>query len=174
MTEEVSPEDWVAAGRVLRPHGLSGEAVVEPWTYFPERFGEGRRLFARSGGRLVSLTVSASRPHRGALLVRFAELTSVEDVEALRDADLCADPSEPVKRPEGYFFHHELRGLLVVDRLGASLGHVEDLQDLGPSSLLVVRTARGLRDVPFVAPIVVSVDLASGTVVLDPPEGLLD
>jgi 16S rRNA processing protein RimM len=171
---ELSPEEWVAAGRVLRPHGLSGEAVVEVWTDFPERFSAGRRLYARSGKELIPLTIESARPHQRHLLVKFAELLDPEGVGRLRNLDLCVSPEDRVEKPQGYFFHHELRGMRVVDLSGNELGIVSDLEEGGAGNLLVVRTPRGSRDIPFTAPIVVSVDLAAKTIVLDPPSGLLD
>jgi 16S rRNA processing protein RimM len=51
---------------------------------------------------------------------------------------------------------------------------VTGLAEVGGRSLLSVRTPGGERDVPFVEPIVVSVDVAGKLVVLDPPPGLLD
>jgi len=51
---------------------------------------------------------------------------------------------------------------------------VKELADVGGRPLLVVETPRGVRDVPFAHPIVVSVDVAQKRIVLDPPPGLLD
>ena len=48
------------------------------------------------------------------------------------------------------------------------------LEEAGADYVDVVRTPGGERDVPFVEPIVVSVDVAGKLVVLDPPPGLLD
>ena len=77
-------------------------------------------------------------------------------------------------RPAGYVYHFDVEGCRAVDRSGRELGLVTGLTEAGGRSLLEVRTPSGERDVPFVEPIVVSVDLASRTVVLDPPAGLLD
>ena len=61
-----------------------------------------------------------------------------------------------------------------MDAGGRELGVVTGLQDVAGRSLLEIRTPAGTRDVPFVEPIVVSVDLERRVVVLDPPPGLLD
>jgi 16S rRNA processing protein RimM len=88
--------------------------------------------------------------------------------------ELCVLPGDEPARPPGYWFGHELEGLAAVDRSGRELGRVQGLGEAGGRPLLAVLTPRGLRDVPFCEPIVVSVDPSLGRVVLDPPDGLLD
>ena len=78
------------------------------------------------------------------------------------------------RAPTGYVYHWEIEGALAVDAAGTVLGRVTELADVGGPPLLVLETARGARDVPFSRPIVVSVDVASRRIVLDPPPGLLD
>ncbi len=77
-------------------------------------------------------------------------------------------------RPAGFVYHFDLEGCRVVDRSGRELGLVTGLEELGGRSLLELRTPSGEREVPFIEPIVVSVDLEGRLVVLDPPPGLLD
>ena len=45
----IAPGERIAIGRVIKPHGLSGEVVVEVLTDFPERFSDGLRGFLSGG-----------------------------------------------------------------------------------------------------------------------------
>jgi 16S rRNA processing protein RimM len=172
---KVRPEDLVAVGRVVRPHGIRGEAVIELLTDFPERVRPGRTLGARSpSGVLEMIRVASVRPHAARLLLRFEGLETPEAVARFRGFDLCAVPGDEPERPEGFVFHHEAAGLAAVAADGRVLGTVRDLVDVAGRPLLVLATPRGVREVPFTWPLVVSVDLAARRVVLDPPEGLLD
>lgn len=169
------PADLVAVGRVVRPHGIRGEASVEILTDFPGRIVPGRTLAARSlSGALENVQIASVRRHADRLLVRFEGLDTSEAVGRLRDFDLCALPGDEPERPEGFVFHHEAAGLEAVATDGRSLGTVRDLVDVAGRALLVLATPRGVREIPFSRPIVVSVDLAARRVVLDPPAGLLD
>jgi len=168
-------DEPIAIGRVLRPHGLAGEVVVESWTDMPERFSPGLQVLLRGPGGERPALLSAVRPHQGRFLVLFEGTSTLEAAEALRDVELYIPFAvAEADRPDGYFFHFELEGMDVVDRSGAPLGVVESLVDVAGRSLLTVLTPRGAREVPFVEPIVVSVDGAARRVVLDPPSGLLD
>jgi 16S rRNA processing protein RimM len=68
----------------------------------------------------------------------------------------------------------DLIGLSVRAADGRAVGEVADVLHHG-QDLLVVRAAHGGEImVPFVKAIVTDVDLTAGTVVVDPPPGLLD
>jgi 16S rRNA processing protein RimM len=169
------PDDRVVIGRVVKPHGLKGEVVVEVLTDFPKRFFEGLRVGLSGGGAAArEARVVAVRPQRERLLLTFEGVSDVADAEELRNAELSVGAQDVVPRPPGYVYHWEIEGASVVDAAGLPLGRVAELADAGGRPLLVVETARGLRDVPFASPIVVSVDVAGRRVVLDPPSGLLD
>lgn len=159
----------------MRPHGLAGEVAVEIWTDFPERFVRGLAVtLRRDSGETRPAVVATARPHKGRMLVRFEGVEGADAAEELRDFDLVVAAGQAPPRPEGYVFHHEVQGCSVVDRDGRALGTVRDLTQVSAGPLLEIETPRGLRDVPFVRPIVVEVDLARKRIVLDPPEGLLD
>jgi len=173
----------LAVGRVVRPHGVRGELVVEVLTDSPElRFAPGsvlgtKRRGQRSGAEdAQELTVVAARQHAGRLLLRAEGVNGREAAEDLRDVVLIvsADAAEP-GRDDDEFHDTELTGLRVVHVSGAQVGEVRDVQHGPAGELLEVRTPDDREVlVPFVAAIVPEVDLEAGTVTIDPPEGLLD
>ncbi|MBK9372855.1 MAG: 16S rRNA processing protein RimM [Holophagales bacterium] len=171
----MTPEDLVVVGRLARPHGLRGEMSVEVLSDFPERFVPGLAVVGvDAAGKRRSLVVSAVRPNGERLLLTFQGVSSRTDADALRGLDIAVPKGSEVPRPAGFVYHFDLEGCRAVDRSGRELGLVTALEELGGRSLLTLLTASGERDVPFVEPIVVSVDLEKRLVVLDPPAGLLD
>ena len=170
-----APDDRIVIGRVLKPHGLKGEVVVEVLTDFPERFLEGLRVRLSGGSREArEMRIVAVRPHQRRVLLTFEGISDVSTAETLRNAELSVNAQDVAPRPDGYVYHWEIEGAVVVDTAGEPLGHVAELADAGGRPLLVVATPCGARDVPFERPIVVSVDVAKKRIVLDPPKGLLD
>lgn len=171
----MTPEDLVVIGRLARPHGLRGEMSVEVLSDFPERFVPGLAVIGvDAAGKRRPLVVSAVRPNGERLLLTFQGVSSRTDADGLRGLDIAVPKGSEVPRPAGFVYHFDLEGCRAVDRSGRELGLVTALEELGGRSLLTLRTAAGERDVPFVEPIVVSVDLEKRLVVLDPPAGLLD
>ncbi|WP_098956406.1 ribosome maturation factor RimM [Pseudonocardia sp. N23] len=169
-------------GVVVRPHGLRGELVVEVRTDSPEeRFAPGAELAALSGARTPGpvppmLTVVASRPHSGRLLVTFAQAVDRDTAEGLRGVRLLVDAADlpPTDDPDE-FHAHQLEGLRAELGDGTVVGTVKEIAH-GPGGELLVLTRPDLPEalVPFVSEIVPIVDLEGGRVVLDPPEGLFD
>lgn len=169
------PEDRVVIGKIVKPHGLKGEVVVELLTDFPERFFEGLRVrLSNPGAAARDVSITAVRPQQDRLLVTFKEISDVAAAEQLRDAELTVSARDVSPRPEGYVYHWEIEGAEAFDENGRRLGRVAELQHVGGRPLLVLETPRGPRDVPFTRPIVVSVDVVGKRIVLDPPAGLLD
>jgi len=172
-------EESLVVGRILRPHGLRGELSVEVRTDDPEqRFAAGSVL-GTDPAEAGPLTVEASRWHSGRLLVSFTGIVDRTDAESLRGAWLTIDAAD-VPLPEGpdEFRDHQLTGLSVVTISGDLVGTVTDVLHHGQALLAVAPPAGTSRRaevlVPFVAAIVVEVDLAGQRLVIDPPPGLLD
>lgn len=164
---------------MLRPHGIRGEVAVEIRTDDPgQRFAAGSVL-GTDPAVLGPLTVVASRWHSGRLLVSFAEIADRTGAESLRGVWLTVD-AEQFTAPEDpdEFHDQELIGLAVVTTIGDAVGVVADVRHHG-QDLLVVDPATGSHRhgqvlIPFVAAIVVDVDVAGGRMVIDPPPGLLE
>lgn len=168
----------IVVGRVVRAHGVRGEAVVEPRTDFvDERFAAGVALTARKrdcGER--RLVVSAARSHGGRLLVCFDGVASRDDVEQLRGVLLTVD-ADNLELPEDpdEFHDRQLEGLSVVSVDGTELGTVRHVVHVPASELLAVYTPDHREVlVPFASAIVPEVDLNAGRVVVDPPDGLFE
>jgi 16S rRNA processing protein RimM len=164
---------------VLRPHGIRGEVAVEIRTDDPgQRFAVGSVLDTDPTA-VGPLTVVSSRWHSGRLLVSFAEIADRTQAEALRGVWLTVDAAQITVPDDPDEFHdQELVGLTVVTSTAAAVGVVTDVRHHG-QDLLVIQPAAGsqLRGeilVPFVAAIVVEVDVAGGRMVIDPPPGLLE
>jgi 16S rRNA processing protein RimM len=165
----------LTVGRIVRPHGVRGEVVVEVRTDEPQaRYAVGTRLIAGPGPQ--RLTVTAQRPHQARLIVAFEGVDDRPAAEALRGVLLQVDsgsldlPDDPDE-----FHDHQLVGLAAVTPAGEPIGEVARIDHAPASDLLVVRRPDGRTTlVPFVTAIVPEVDLAGGRVVVDPPPGLLD
>jgi len=119
--------------------------------------------------------VAGTREHSGELLVRFEGINDRDAAEELRGTWLLVDSATiaPPDDPDE-FNDTDLIGLAVRTVEGAAVGTVDDV--LHPAQdVLVVKTA-GAREImiPFVKAIVPEVDVKSGHLVIDPPEGLLN
>jgi 16S rRNA processing protein RimM len=151
-------------GRIVKPHGLAGEVVVELVTNRSERVAAGSVLFTPSG----ELSVVRSRPFEatgmGRWIVAFAGVGDREGADALRGVPLSALPlpSDP-----DALWVHELIGSSVCDADGAVLGQVTAVE-ANPASDLLVLSGGGLIPLRFVTA------RSPGQITVDLPPGLLD
>lgn len=168
-------------GRVARAHGVHGELVVDVRTDEPEdRFADGTVLHGRKPRERddTDYTVTAARSHSGRLLLRLDGVDDRAAADQLRGTMFFVDPAElPASDDPDAFYDHELEGLSVVCSDGTPVGTVREVLHTAGGELLAIRPAgakQGEQLVPFVAAIVTGVDLASATIVIDPPDGLLE
>src|SRR5215210_8649194 len=167
----------VAVGRVLRPHGLRGEVVVEVLSDVPGRLAPGSQVTASWEGRPSrtsrSVLVESHRLHKSGAMVRFAGFDDRDRAEELRDALLEVDRSRVPDAPEGTYYWYQLLGCRCrVD--GQDLGEVTDLIEDGGGLLLVVSDGERQVPIPFVQSFLKDVDVERGRIELDLPEGLLE
>jgi 16S rRNA processing protein RimM len=166
--------ETVAVGRVLRPHGVHGEVVVEVLSDVPHRFRKGSRLLAlREGEAPFPLTVAASRAHKSGAVVLFEGIAGRDGAEALRGLDLEVPRCEVPEAPRGTYYQFELLGCLCREA-GRELGRVVEVVEDGGGTMLIV-DGRGRRvPVPFVKEFLREVDVAGGRIELALPPGLLE
>ena len=166
-------------GRLTKAHGLKGAIKVELFTDDPAR------RFTK--GATFSLQVPTSSPWHGKTLelieLKWYNLQSVaffKDVpdrttaETLLKAILWIDQDlTEGTDEEDAWFDHQLVGLRVL-RDGAEVGTVSQIDHFPAQDLLTVATPSGDVLVPFVKAIVTAVDVAAGTLTVDPPLGLFE
>jgi 16S rRNA processing protein RimM len=166
----------LVVGRILRPHGVRGELVVDVRTDSPdERYAVGT-VFETDPAASGPLTIVELRPHQGRLLVFFEGVVDRDGADDLRGVLLCVDSSTVASPADPEEFHdHQLVGLRAELPTGELIGEVTRIDHAPASDLLVVRLTDGRTGlVPFVREIVPAVDVAGGRVVVTPPDGLFD
>jgi 16S rRNA processing protein RimM len=147
-------------GRIVKPHGIRGEVIVDLVTNRPdERLTPGTVLASDAG----NLEVLRSSPHQRRWIVAFDGVADRNQAEALRGTILRA---EAIEGEDDTLWVHELVGARVYDRDGAFYGEVQEVEANPASDLLVL--PRGL------VPLVFVVEQGEGRVVIDPPIGLID
>lgn len=162
----------VTVGRIVRPHGLKGDVVVESTTDFPEtRFRRGAQV-TTTGGRV--LKVVSSRPQGDRWVVRFEGLDAIEAVEPLRDTELQVEPDALGALPAGQYYLHDLVGCAVETVDGRQVGPVAVVYTGAAQAVLGITGPAGEILVPMAGDICRDVDVAARRIVIAPPEGLLE
>jgi 16S rRNA processing protein RimM len=152
---------WLAAGRVGRPHGLDGSFHVTR----PRGALLALGTMVRVGDAEAEIVRRAGTDERP--ILRLAGHESRAAAEALRGSDLLVDRGAAPALGEDEWYAEDLEGCRVVDG-SVEVGRVRRLLAL-PSceALEVERDGRGDLIVPLVRDAVRSVDVADGVVDVD-------
>lgn len=173
MTKD--PPARLVVGRIVRPHGVDGLALIQSFTDTPDRFKPGSRLgLGDPNADIRPITISEVRASGDRLLVRFKELPRREEVESARGELLSIPTSEAAALPEGVFYPYQLEGLSVVDQSGRSLGTLARVLSAPANDVWVVDAQGREVLVPAVTDFVMRVDLEAQAVVLRSVAGLFE
>lgn len=164
----------LAVGRIGRPHGIKGEVTVEVLTDDPDaRFAPGNSLVT-DPAETGPLTVESSGRSGSITTLRFAGIEDRDAAETLRGTVLLIDTADlPNLADSDDYYDHQLVGLAAVDTSGAALGTVTAILHAPAAPVLTVTRPDGSTElVPFVTAIVPEVNLATGVLVIDSPDGM--
>lgn len=159
------PFEFLAVGRVVRPHGVRGELVVEPFPDCPEHWEVGSKVYLSLAETLTEAeqpaprTLSGARWHHRRLLLRLADCADRQAAEMLRGrvVHICMAEAEPL--PPGRFYRHQLLGLTAVTDSGETLGKVVDVLVTGANDVYVVRGPQGEILLPAIPEVIRKIDL---------------
>jgi 16S rRNA processing protein RimM len=162
--------EFLAIGRVVRPHGVRGELVLEMMTDFPERLSEVDTVYL--GEAAEPHPLASARRHRKQLLLRLADCHDRDCADAYRGqlVRIRAEARPPL--PPGRYYHHELLGLQAVTETGESLGELVDILETGANDVWVVNGPDGEILLPAIPDVIREVDLTGGRIVVHLMEGL--
>jgi 16S rRNA processing protein RimM len=158
-------------GRITRAHGVRGEVAVLVLSEIEGRFAAGSRLLLEDGR---ALTVRASRPNRGRLLVTFEGVPDRTAAEPLGGSYLFVDRGDVPSAPQDAFWPHDLEGCDVVTEGGHSLGRISEIVHGEANDVWVATGGDRETLVPALKDVVTSVDVAARRIVIREVPGLTD
>jgi 16S rRNA processing protein RimM len=108
------------------------------------------------------------------LLIKFQEVSSRDQAQELRNAELAVEAQQLSPTKEGEFYYYQVIGLNVLTRAGESIGRIAQAFFSGGHDIWVVRQGHKEYLIPVTDEIVRSIDIPGGCVVIEPMAGLLD
>ena len=164
--------DRVIVGTFAGAFGVHGETRLKSFCAEPADIAIYTPLYTQDG-RAFPVIVLTGQAANG-FIARVDGVSSKEDADALKGVSLYADRARLPHLPDDEYYHADLIGLAVHDTGGALLGSVKNVLNHGAGDLLDIQLTGSSDTVllPFTLAAVPTVDLKSGRIVADPPEGL--
>jgi len=162
----------VCVGAIAGAFGVRGEVRLKSFTADPQAIADYGPLETEDRAQRFGVTITGQASN--ALTARLSGIDSKEAADALRGTRLYVDRARLPEPDEDEFYHADLIGLDVHDAGGAYLGRVRAVHNHGASDLLEIHAPGQTATVllPFTRDAVPTVDIASGRIVADPPDGL--
>jgi 16S rRNA processing protein RimM len=169
---------FLVIARILRPQGRIGEVAAEILTDFPTRFQDLHSAFLEvPGGAPQAIHVERAWPHKGRIILKFSGIDSIESASRLRGMQLFIPWEERTPLPANNYYLCELQGCRVVrESQGQEIGTVTEVESTGGVDVIHVRRGDGKGEVliPLAQEICTRIDLATRTIMVNPPEDLLE
>lgn len=158
---------------ITQTHGLKGEVKVYPTTDDPERFRRLKHVLIRSKGGERPLEIRSVRFQKGLVLLTFAGLDRIEDVQPMKGSDILIERADAEPLRENEFFVGDLVGLQVITDEGRALGILSEVIDTAANDVYAVRREDGkVILLPAVLDVIRDVDLDAGVVTVHLLPGL--
>lgn len=166
--------DFLEVGKIINTHGLRGEVKISPWTDYPEDFEELGFVMTKAGGREQKLNIEGVKYQKNNLIVKFREISSIEEAETYKNAVLFLPKSELGELPPNVYYIADLIGCEVFEE-DRKIGVLADIFSTGSNDIYDIKreNAKNLL-VPIIEGVVRSVDTDNKKIVIKIPEGLED
>jgi 16S rRNA processing protein RimM len=167
-------ERRVCVAQIGAAHGLKGEVRLRSYTQEPSDFTAYGALETEDGSR--KLTAGTARFAKDHFVVKFEGIDDRNAAEALRNVNLyVARETLPAVDEDDTFYCADLIGLAAVTRDKSAFGEVIAVQNYGAGDILEIRRGDGSTFLlPFTEAAVPEIDMAGGTIVVDPPRDAPD
>ena len=166
--------DLICMAKIRTAHGVRGLVKLECFGEDPAALPDYNPLTDETG--TVEFNIVRLQPHKEYWLTEIEGVADRTAAEDLRNIELFMPRSRlPQIEEEGAYYHLDLEGLSVQNTEGQLIGIVKSVQSNGAQDLLEIKPEAGkIFLIPFVDDFVPKVDIQTGMITIDPPEGLIE
>lgn len=147
----------MAVGRVVRPHGVRGELLVDTLTDFPAHLAEVDTVYL--GDVADPHPLESARVHRHQLILRLGDCFDRDCADKYRQQLVQIKTEAAAPLPPGRYYHHQLIGCRVVSDTGEELGELVGILETGANDVYVVSGAEGELLLPAISTVILDIDI---------------
>lgn len=160
-------------GKIVNTHGLRGEVKIVTWTDSPDVFEDLEYVYAVKKHEEIKLFIKGIKYQKNNIIVKFAEIQSIEEAETYKNCILKADRDMLGELPQGVYYIADLIGCEVYDDEENKLGKISDVFNTGANDIYAV-SAPERKDllIPVTDQTIIKVDIENKRVMVHLLEGL--
>lgn len=164
---------YLEVGKIVNTHGIRGEVKLELWCDSAEYLKQFSKLYLDENGNSALNLVSA-RPQKNFAILKFKEISSIDEAEKYRNKILYGDRDDAVIE-DGAVYIQDIIGCRVIDcESEKCYGEVADVLNYGASDILEIKGENGKNYIPYVDEFAVETDIENGVILVKPIKGLFN
>lgn len=163
---------FLAIGKVIRPHGVRGELLLETLTEFPAHLAEVATVYVGEAESPQPHPLRRARLHQRELLIQLGDCLDRDAAEAYRGQMVFIRTEQAAPLPPGRYYHHQIIGLTVITDEGETLGQVAEILETGANDVYVVVGPSGELLLPALESVIQLIDLDAKKMTVHLLEGL--
>ena len=166
-------DKYLELGKVNNTHGLRGEVKFDYWCDGVDYLKQLERVYLDDGGN-SSLTLLSVRPQKNIAILKFNEITTIEQAEQLKGKTLYCNRDD-VELDDGAYYLADIIGCSVVNaNSGKVYGEICDIMNYGSCDIYDVKCGKKHSLVPATPDIISEIDIENRIVRINEMKGLFD
>ncbi len=152
----VSDPQFLAIGKVLRPHGVRGELRLEVYTGTPTHLKDVETVYV--GDKQSPYPLESSRLHQKILLIKLKGCDDREQADAFRGQIIAIARADAAPLRAGQYYHHQIIGLTVISDEGEQLGTITEIIETGANDVYVVKNGDEELLLPAISSVILKIE----------------
>lgn len=166
-------KQYLEVGKFTNTHGLKGELKLELWCDSIDYVNQFKTLYLDENGK-SGLTLVSVRPQKNIAIVKFAEITSLEQAEQYKGKIIYGNRDD-ANIDEDANYIQDLIGCYVVDiDTEEEYGKVVDVLNYGASDILDIEDWGKRKYVPVIPDIIKEINIEYQVIRIKYMKGLFD
>ena len=168
-------KDFIKAGTIAKPHGVSGEIALRIHPELSIREEGPAFIFVDIEQGLVPFRVGSFRyKSENMILVSLPLLKEEDKIKALANHPVYLSPEDVGQDAPDLTNPNGFSGYRLKDKTEGIIGEITGIQDISNNPLFIVETQNGEVLIPVADELIVDIDDEAKVVVMEIPDGLLD
>ncbi len=160
-------ENLLPVGKVIRPHGLNGLLRILSYAGSEATFLKAGTVLLKSDQEgLIEYKIISINAHKNAFLMKVEGISSLEDAEKYRGAEILIRKDTLRRENEDEYFWFELIGLEVYLDTGRFIGTLQEIINTVSNDIYVVKEGNKEILVPALHGVVLKIDLENKRMII--------
>jgi 16S rRNA processing protein RimM len=167
-------EPFVPLGEIVATHALKGWLKLNPLNPTTTALAPQVEVIIDRAGEQSIHEIEAAHPHKRQWLIKLRGFDSIDSAARFVGATLGVAEAALEALAPGEYYHYQVVGFEVFSVSGERIGRISSTLSTPGGELYVIQGKEKEHLIPAVKEIIDKVDFAAGTMIIDPPPGLLD